>query len=86
MSDTSSAPQSSKKTVMISCEGDRDFADAFAFFARKKGKMVAELVRAALNEKYGEEFEIWEAFYKDPYATPLTPPKADAEGELLGSK
>lgn len=43
---------------------DQNFKDAFNAFARQKKRTMAELVREALDEKYGAELKPYLSFFE----------------------
>ena len=43
---------------------DQNYKDAFNAFARQRGRTMAELVREALDEKFGSELEPYLSFFE----------------------
>ena len=60
---------------------DQNYKDAFNAFARQRGRTMAELVREALDEKFGSDLEPYLSFFETTGVSKLhmTPEKTTNE-------
>jgi hypothetical protein len=55
-------------STTVSIQGDKTYRDALSALARKKGKTMAEMVRDAVDARYGGELKPFLIFFAEGVA------------------